>query len=416
MNVQFCNSNAFRIDSEEFKEKVMVECDSLLGFKLKRGHFPGPQPVAIEKKDFDLFKNEEYMICEKSDGERAILLLINLNNKPMCFIINRNNEFYFMDLSFKKEVFEGTIMDGELIKTKKENTWNYLIHDCMVYNGTNFIEKNHRLRYSCIIDFIVKRYQNKKTDPVNIKTKLFYRMGPGIEKTWKCISDNTENNIDGLIFTPVNKPFKFGRDYSLLKWKQDHTIDFLVEFKGKSVSLKYYKEKEIVVLKKYSSLDENYKKIMEFIKENDIKIDCPIIEFKVIDNDSFIPYRIRLDKKIPNSEITVQNTFKNVQENICLKDIANSFLTSATDAPAPTSGPTSTCTGGCGPTASTTDISGPTASATDTTGPAASTCTSSCGPSASTTDSCGPSASTAESGRPLAVSASTTKRTSGRKC
>ena len=63
------------------------------------------------------------MVCEKSDGERAILLLININNKPMCFIINRNNDLYFMDLSFKKEVFEGTIMDGELIKTKN-GEWN----------------------------------------------------------------------------------------------------------------------------------------------------------------------------------------------------------------------------------------------------------------------------------------------------
>jgi hypothetical protein len=96
------------------------------------------------------------MVCEKTDGERAILLLINIDNKPMCFIINRNNELYFMDLSFKKEVFEGSIFDGEIIKTKA-GTWNYLIHDCMAYNGTSFLELSHRLRYACIIDFIVKR-------------------------------------------------------------------------------------------------------------------------------------------------------------------------------------------------------------------------------------------------------------------
>jgi hypothetical protein len=109
----------------------------------------------------------------------------------------------------------------------------------MCYNGTSFLEMNHKLRYACGIDLIVKRYNPKPTDCCFIKTKLFYRMGQGIEKTWKCISEGTENEIDGLIFTPVNKPFKFGRDYFLLKWKQEHTVDFLVEIKGKTVYLKY---------------------------------------------------------------------------------------------------------------------------------------------------------------------------------
>ena len=52
MNVEFCNSKAFKIDSDELKEKVMIECDLLFEIKLKRGYFPGPQPVAIENKDF----------------------------------------------------------------------------------------------------------------------------------------------------------------------------------------------------------------------------------------------------------------------------------------------------------------------------------------------------------------------------
>ena len=59
MNIDFCNSKAFKIDSDELKEKVMVVCDTLFGMKLKRDYFPGPQPVAIEKKNYsELIKNE----------------------------------------------------------------------------------------------------------------------------------------------------------------------------------------------------------------------------------------------------------------------------------------------------------------------------------------------------------------------
>ena len=104
-----------------------------------------------------------------------------------------------MDFSFKKEVFEGSIFDGEIIQTKgPEFTWNYLIHDCMAYNGTSFLETNHRLRYYCGIDFITKRYNPKETDCFNIKTKLFYKYGPEITKTWELIQKTTENKIDGF--------------------------------------------------------------------------------------------------------------------------------------------------------------------------------------------------------------------------
>jgi len=328
MNVEFCNSKAYIIDSKELKEKVFLECESLFGCSLKRDYFPGPQPVALERKNFPL--KESYMVCEKTDGERAILLLLQINNKPMCFIINRKNEIYFMDLSFKKEVFEGSIFDGELIKTKgsdkSEPTWNYLIHDCMTYNGTSFLESSHRLRYACVIDFILKRYNNRSEDPFNIKTKLFYEYGPEILKTWEHIKKTTENNIDGLILTPVNNPIIFGRDNTLFKWKEDNTIDFLVKEmipeKGRTkINLHYYK-KSLVIYKTFKANTKEYKEIIEFVGDSDIKAGI-IIEFKISNKDieTLIPYRIRMDKHQPNGEITVVNTLKNVKENITVEEL-----------------------------------------------------------------------------------------------
>ena len=321
MNVEFCNSKAFKVDSNDLKEKIFLKCDNLFGFSLKRDYFPGPQPVTIEKKNLNQLKNE-YIVCEKSDGERAILLLININNKPMCFMINRNNDFYFLDLSFKKEVYEGSIFDGELIKTKgPEGTWNYLIHDCMVYNGISFVEKSHKLRYGSVIDLITKRYQNKsESDCVNIKTKIFYNFGPGIEKTWEHIQKTTENKIDGLIFTPINGPIKFGRDNTLFKWKENHTIDFLVKIVNKKINLYYYK-KVLTIYKSFISKEPNYKTIVDFVDENTDLTKGVIIEFKIINGDYFIPYRIRSDKNKPNGEITVNNTLKNIEESIKIEEI-----------------------------------------------------------------------------------------------
>jgi hypothetical protein len=312
MSVPFCDGQSFKIDSDELKEKINIECEKLFKTTIKRGYFPGPQPVTIEIKDIQKLK-ENYMVCEKTDGERAILLLINIDNKPMCFIINRNNELYFMDLSFKKEVFEGSIFDGELIKTNK-NKFNYLIHDCMCYNGTSFLQETHRLRYACIIDLIVKRYNYKEKDPFAIKTKLFYQYGPELNKTWEHIQKTTENKIDGLIFTPINGPIVFGRDNSLFKWKKEHTIDLFFKKESKKINTYFQKKLE---LKLYKTLDkDNEKLITSFLTKDQLKNGI-VVECKYI-NEQFVPYRIRTDKNKPNGEITLKNTMINIEEAITI--------------------------------------------------------------------------------------------------
>jgi hypothetical protein len=223
-----------------------------------------------------------------------------------------------MNLSFKKEVFEGSIFDGELIKTKS-GSWNYLMHDCMTYCGVNYTKKPHRLRYAAIIDFINKRYVNKETDCFNIKTKIFYNFTHELDKTWKCISDTTENNIDGLIFTPINQPIKFGRDYTLFKWKEpdNHTIDLLVKSIGNQITLSGIN----YLFKTFEKKSENYKNIVNFCNINKVKYNNIIIEFKYIPkSEIFIPYRLRLDKDKPNGEITITNTLKNINEALLIKD------------------------------------------------------------------------------------------------
>ena len=318
MNVEFCNSRAYIIDSKELKEKVFLECETLLGMALKRDSFPGAQPVTIEKKDLPL--KERYMVCEKTDGERAILLLLQINNKPMCLMINRKNEFYFMDYSFKKEVFEGSIFDGEIIKTKN-GVWNFLIHDCMAYNGVSFLNQNHCLRYACGIDFIVKRYSPKENDCFYIKTKIFYDYGNQVSKTWNHIQTTTENKIDGLILTPVFRPVTLGRDKLLLKWKINHTIDFLVKIVSGKINLYYYK-KNLSVFKSFKPESPNYKHIVEYLKDNETVdlVKGVIIEFNVLD-DVFTIYKIRTDKFRPNGEITVTNTLKNIKESIKIEEL-----------------------------------------------------------------------------------------------
>ena len=39
----------------------------------KKKTFPGPQPVSLERKDFKMMKEQQYIACAKLDGERFFM-------------------------------------------------------------------------------------------------------------------------------------------------------------------------------------------------------------------------------------------------------------------------------------------------------------------------------------------------------
>ena len=87
--VSFGNSVAFLVDNDVLKEKIFKEVENILNIICKRDHFPGPQPVAVMKKDFETLKTQRYVVCEKTDGERHVLLLLN-----NCILVIANDLTY----------------------------------------------------------------------------------------------------------------------------------------------------------------------------------------------------------------------------------------------------------------------------------------------------------------------------------
>jgi ATP-dependent DNA ligase len=277
--------------------------------------FPGSQPVAIEKKNLETLKKNKYVVCEKSDGERYILIIL----KEYTILVNRNNEFFNVNINIDQEILgQGSIFDGEmLINNKGEKV--YLIHDCMAYNGTNFIKKSHNLRYGAIIDFLTKRYFPDNNNDLLIKTKIFYHYTTELEKTWEHIQSTSENKIDGLIFTPIYHQIEFGRQLNLFKWKNggNHTIDLLVKIINNKIHTYYSNNK---IFKKINNTDDEYTKIIKFTTKEAL-LKGIIIEFNYI-QENLIPYRIRNDKILPNSKLTVDNTLKNIKESLEIQDLS----------------------------------------------------------------------------------------------
>jgi len=285
--------------------------------------FPGPQPVSIETKDFSKLKDYKYYVSLKLDGYRFLMYFIkDKNEKNQCIIMNRALNFYNINIDAEDTIYNGTLLDGEVLFNKDTNEWDFYIHDALILCGNKINKLSHSIRLSdtrCCIESLVNF--NNKRNTLNMKVKDFYEFDEFdsfIENIY-----NKSNNNDGIIFMPENLPVISGTQYSMLKWKmqEKHTFDFLIKETNFGLEAHVF---HMGNLKLFANIHnstpegtyfiEQAKKLKNF--KNEGIVECSFNK----NTNNFTPVLIRTDKTHPNSLRTIERTLFNITENIQIKD------------------------------------------------------------------------------------------------
>ena len=264
--------------------------------------FPGPQPISIERRHFRLLTQQPYLVCEKTDGVRH--LLVSTPDGAMVALVNRAFKIDQVKIRLAKD----TVLDGELTQLKDGRKQVFVVYDAIRIKGDDMrsLPLTTRLASArALVKTIIKTAQA----PFEIRVKAMvdlkdFRTFPNL--------NSFDYETDGLVFTPVNEPIRMGTHETMFKWKPREriTIDFQLK-----------NGHELWVQDRGTPFKEAE------LHAGNRKPDVPngsIIECGYGELGWFIE-KIRTDKTYPNNRRTYFRTLVNLRENIQLAEFQDLY-------------------------------------------------------------------------------------------
>jgi hypothetical protein len=265
--------------------------------------FPGPQPVSIERRHFPLLKKQPYLVCEKTDGVRHLLMS---TEDGLVVLVNRA----FSIDTVKMRIPRDTLLDGELV-TSKNGKNLFMVYDAVRVKGEDLRDQPLNLRLEkarAVAKGIIKTAQA----PFELRVKTMWSLGDPIPDL-----NSFEYETDGIVLTPVNEPIRMGTHETMFKWKPHEriTVDFQIK-NGKELFVQdrgdLYKEAGLHRLNERTDL-----------------ADGTIVECGYGELGWFVE-KIRTDKTHANNRRTYFRTCVNLREAIQLGELVNSGTTPGT--------------------------------------------------------------------------------------
>jgi len=268
-----------RDDAERFKEKTRRLCN------LNHTNFPGSQPVSFGWRDIEKLKTEDYWVCEKSDGVRVLVLIVpSPHNVQDVFLINRKNQYYFVDGFFfphyrnPQVPLGASLLDGELVVDtetiggRPRQILRLLIFDCLAIDEEIVMNKSLLKRTGRLKQFLFKPHETmlaqfpemREKMPFDIRLKsmqLSYHLQTVLEHDIPRLMHGN----DGLIYTCASSGYVVGTDERIMKWKppSENSIDFKLSLRFPALpnsSKPDFRSKPLFVLNVWSkrNRDDNH--------------------------------------------------------------------------------------------------------------------------------------------------------------
>ncbi|CAK9277141.1 unnamed protein product [Sphagnum jensenii] len=317
---------------DEHQRDMQKICYWALGVQVHVGgnlHFPGSQPVSLDRQNLQLLRQKYYYATWKADGTRYMMLI----TREGCYLIDRNFRFRRVQLRFpvkgSRDTMAGThhltLLDGEMVIDKiKDGEYKrrYLIYDLMMLNQVSLAKLQFHERWKMIEKEVYEPRQQEEArnqdiydfqaEPFRVRRKNFYMLST----TGKLLHNfipKLSHEADGLIFQGWEDPYVPRTHEGLLKWKYAHmnSVDFVL--KVSPTGTQYY-----LMLMEKGRLKQLENARVVFPEEEDVaSMAGKVIECSYSpETGTWNFMRIRHDKETPNAFHVFRKVMGSIQDNI----------------------------------------------------------------------------------------------------
>jgi hypothetical protein len=269
----------------------------------------GPNPVSLERKDFEKLKTKGYVIAEKTDGVRFIMMFTRLFGFKVCTIIDRSMAAYLVPLkAIPRVLFQGTIFDGELT-VDKHGRKCFILFDAVVVSGVTVSQLDLGSRLVAMRRGL-KDFKLHPSDLVELRMKAWTELSDVNAAKTKIAEASNIYHTDGVVLVPKEDPVFYGRNFDFFKLKPQgtHTVDFIVMDHVGTIGVYDSRSKRDLAIGKVSG---NY--------PIGAIVECEIV------NNVWNVVCVRIDKKQSNDILTYEKTLLNIRENITVNELFNLF-------------------------------------------------------------------------------------------
>lgn len=228
---------ATRMDAESCKQ-LYASIASILQIRGDRAEFIGSHPVSLCSSNIHFLFDSDYLVCEKTDGIRVMLL----SHEKILYFYDRKNVFYRTRYAVTSA--STFLFDGELYQ--EGEAYVFAIFDSLISADVSLINLSLLDRLKSALSFTTWLHKGPGHLCISSRSSLLkfgittkqMSKSHGFCQVLDAIPGLKHMN-DGLIFTPVDDRYAIDTRSRILKWKPPYmnTVDFLIK---KSIYPKAY--------------------------------------------------------------------------------------------------------------------------------------------------------------------------------
>ena len=208
-DISFCSKVATNIVLGDAKQLIIDNFKDLISDNSFFGNSGYRYANIINGKSISYLSKQPHIISLKTGGANYFLFLTKINGVNKCLFIDRKTKKGYTlpriitaNFRFSDVLFDGTVLDGELVRDKNDN-WMFLLSNIITYKGDN-VSGNLATRYNKMYELLTKHYkEDPHFDICYLRVKKLFTYND-YDKMMLQYIPKCGYEIKGLYFNSVN--------------------------------------------------------------------------------------------------------------------------------------------------------------------------------------------------------------------